>query len=359
MKTVFFGPFVGEFGWELLFWHGWVRRLCRTRYKDYYRIACSFPGRYPFYPEVDEFWPLPKEFLQIPISPRNYMTDYWIAGQPKADAGEALPDVWPRLLSVIEDFKKKLPEDTEFIHPWVFRYDREDRRYYGVDKDFNTYAPPYSKQVLEKLEPTQIGVEEFKKILKKDEKLIALFPRKKIFRRPDKNWQKEKYEILIKLIQKELPCYKVAILGEPDGAFFFDGVPEGCIDLINVNPNQRMDIQLAALKQSELAIGSQSGAITFALNAGCKALSWGLPKGERAFTKENYISSPLFFLPHPNPSVRLVFKYIKWLVGASPMPGDNIIRIAKIVFYRCFNPRYFYLVRSKIMLTYKLWRKKK
>ena len=24
---IFAGPFVGEFGWELMFWHGWLRKI--------------------------------------------------------------------------------------------------------------------------------------------------------------------------------------------------------------------------------------------------------------------------------------------------------------------------------------------
>ena len=111
-KTVFFGPFVGEFGWELSCWHGWVKRLCRTRYKKYYKIACSFPGHYPFYLDVDEFQALPSDFLKIPISSRNYITDCWIGNYPKPDVEAKLPNVWPLLEKVIERLKKKLPKDT-------------------------------------------------------------------------------------------------------------------------------------------------------------------------------------------------------------------------------------------------------
>ncbi|MDP2947199.1 MAG: hypothetical protein Q8N88_03720 [Nanoarchaeota archaeon] len=357
-KTVFFGPFVGEFGWELFCWHGWVKRLCKTRYKDYRKIACSFPGRYPFYPEVDEFWPLPEEFLKISISPRNYMTDYWIDNYPKSNVEVGFPNVWPILSKIIEGFKKKLPADTEFIHPWVFRYDKEDKRYYGVEikeplhsikNNFITYSIPPAKQILERLEPTPKGLKMLEKIVSPADKFIVIFPRRKLFRRPDKNWPKENYEVLIKLIQEELPEYKIAIAGEPGGAFFAEGVPENCIDLINVDPNRRMDIQLAALKQAELSLGGESGGICFALASGSKVLSWGNPGSRRAFSKENYMRTPLVFLPYSNPSADLVFKYIKWLLNSDVMPLDNVFRILKIIFYKIFNPRYPHLIKLRLM----------
>jgi hypothetical protein len=52
-KVVIFGPFVGEFGWELLFWQGWVRKVSRSEFRDYWKVAVSYPGREVFYPDVD------------------------------------------------------------------------------------------------------------------------------------------------------------------------------------------------------------------------------------------------------------------------------------------------------------------
>jgi hypothetical protein len=367
-KTVFFGPFVGEFGWELLFWHGWVKKLCKTRYKDYHKIACSFPGRYPFYPNVDEFMTLPDDFLKNTISSRGYITDCWINGLPKPNIEAALPDVGPLLDKVITDFKKKLPGDTEFIIPWIYRHDEGDKMYYGIkikkspesDKDFVSYGVPFSKQILEHLRPTLAAKETLKKIVSPEEKIIAVFPRRRLFRRPDKNWLKESYEVLIKTIREELPDFKVAVLGEPGGAFFSDGVPAGCLDLINIEKESRMDVHLAALSQAKLAIGSQSGAITFAMAAGTPVISWGDPKGEKFFAKENYTRSVFIFLPTTNPKVDLIVEYAKWIAGTDKMPKDNFARVIKIMFFRIFNPRYFFLAASKLSgIKNKLWEKRK
>lgn len=366
-KTVFFGPFVGEFGWELLFWHGWVKRKCRTRYKDYRKIVCSFPGRYPFYSDADEFMPLPSDFLKNPISSRSYITDCWINGYPKPSIKTDLPDIFPLISQFIDKIKKGLPENTEYIFPWAYRYDEDDKKYYGIkikespssDSDFELHGIPYHKQILEQLKPTAAGVEAFKKINQAEGKIIAIFPRNRRLRRPDKDWPKEKYQELIIRIQNEFPDLRIAILGEPEGSFFSEKVPEGCIDLININQNLRMDIHLAALKQTIMALGSQSGAISFSLASGAKTISWGPPEGERVFNGENFTGSPFVFLPYSNPSVETVFRYMKWFLGSSQMPIDNLARIINILFYRIFNPRYPFLIKSRISGTFKIWKKEK
>lgn len=358
-KTVFFGPFVGEFGWELLYWHGWVKRLCRGRYANYRKIACSFPGRRPFYPDVDEFWSLPKKFLTNRMSPRGYIMDCWIKSFPKPDKKPSdLPKVMPLVNEVIKDLKKKLPKNTEFIIPWELRYDEEDKRFYGVtipkdpksDREFITHKVPFSNQILEKLQPTPDGVKLLRKIVGPKERLITIFPRHRVFRRPDKNWIEEKYEILIHALQREFPNFKVAILGEPGGTFFEKSVPKGCVDLIQIDPNYRMDIQLATLQQSVIAIGSQSGGTTFALAAGCKTLTWGGALGEKVFCEQNYLGTELVFYPSANPSVDTIFKYTKWMLGYGETPWYEIRRLMLIHLYR-LTP--WCLKRSKLLYSIK------
>ena len=82
-KTVFFGPFVGEFGWEYLYWHAWVNKVCQTEYKDYRKIISSYPGRESFYSNIDEYWAHPPEILNALKSCNGYITDFWINGYPR------------------------------------------------------------------------------------------------------------------------------------------------------------------------------------------------------------------------------------------------------------------------------------
>ncbi len=358
--TVFFGPFVGEFGWELLYWHGWVKRLCRGKYRNYHKIACSFPGRYPFYPDVDEFWSLPDKILKHKISSRGYMTDNWIDGFPKpSKPTKELVDVSPLVKDIIAEFKKKFPKGTEMILPWELRFDEEDKMKYGVeipdkpksDAEFVTHFIPFQNQILEPLKPTDAGKNVFEKMAGAKEKLICVFPRHRPFRRPDKDWTREKYEILIERLQKEFPQFKIAILGEPGGAFFAEGVPHGCLDIINVDPKKRMDIQLAALERSVLAIGGQSGGTAFALAAGCPTFTWGGAIGEKGFKEQNYLGTKLVFYTATDPPVDLIVNYAKWMLGLGSKPRGHELKRTVLVNLLNRMPRF--VRKSKIAMKIK------
>ena len=77
MKVVFFGPWIGEFGWEFMHWHAWVNEVCQSKFKNYRKIVSTYPGREPFYPAADDFIFLPRDILNLQISARNYISDYW------------------------------------------------------------------------------------------------------------------------------------------------------------------------------------------------------------------------------------------------------------------------------------------
>ena len=206
--------------------------------------------------------------------------------------------------------------------------DPEDWALYGTrvpenpksNKDFVSYQIPYEKQILEHLQPTKKGVALLNKIVGPKERLIAIFPRHRVARRPDKNWSKEKYEVLIKRLQLKFPLFKIAIFGEPGGAYFTDGVPKGCVDLINIKPEYRMDVQLAGLKQSVLAVGGESGGIVFALAGGCRALCWGHVTYAKEFKRQNFMKTKQVFYSYTNPSVEIVMRYISWALGKGKRP---------------------------------------
>lgn len=359
MKTVFFGPFIGELGWEMLYWQGWVRRVCLEEFRDYRKIAASFPGREPLYPYVDELWPLPDYFLDLRVSGHGYFTDWWRKGIPKPQNtsvsrvvrtvatsrgaraavaralgqliparlrqllmwgwipalrfSRSMPDVEPFAERMLADFKAKLPPDTSYFVPWKGNYYVADALEFGVtitertdDPDFRVVAIDYRYQLLERLEPTPTGLELCREFVPEDSRLIAVFPRWRTMRRPDKNWPRRRYEQLIQELQHTFPEFEIAILGEPGGAYFSDGVPEGCIDLINVPHHHRLDIQIAALRQSVLALGSISGALTVALAAGCPAVMWGYSHFLDVYHKANFLGTPMIYYPEPNPTVEVV-----------------------------------------------------
>jgi len=56
MSIIFFGPWTGEFGYELSYWIGECRAI-RDRYPDHKAVASSYFGRARLYDFVDEFLP--------------------------------------------------------------------------------------------------------------------------------------------------------------------------------------------------------------------------------------------------------------------------------------------------------------
>jgi ADP-heptose:LPS heptosyltransferase len=149
-----------------------------------------------------------------------------------------------------------------------------------------------------------------------------------VIRAPDKNWPAEKYLALVRRLQALWPDCRVAILGEPGGTHFADGVPNGCLDLINVPPERRMDIQVAALKRSAMAIGGMSGAMFVAMAAGCPTLFWGYPSSHARFHRENILRTPMIYHTELSPSVDAVVELARAfrsaLEGSSARPSWSV-----------------------------------
>ena len=362
MKTVFFGPFIGEFGWEILYWQGWVRKLCRGPFRDHRRIVASLPGREPLYPDADEFWPLPAYFVERGYSGHAYFVDGWqdgLPGRPVESVARARtwffapgagavrrlvrtlgrrvvpqhvrhriwsgqgtgvralggPDAEPLAERMLAEFRARLPEDTLFLVPWRYNPPVDGRVGFGVEvvpdapagARFRVHQIPYSEQLLEPLGPTERGRAELERLAGVQGRLIGIFPRCRLIRRMDKNWRREKYLELIRRLQEHFPARTVAIFGEPGGAYFSDHVPPGCLDLINVDPVRRLDLQLAALHRSDFALGSISGALTFALAAGCPVLTWGFPNFMEVYHDANFRATPFIYHPVMDPDVEIVF----------------------------------------------------
>jgi len=350
--TVFFGPFVGEFGWELLYWQGWVRDLSRSVFRDSRKIVSSFPGRYPFYPDADEYWAHPDWFLSPVISPRGYITDFWRDGWPR---GNELKKRWSllgrpylesvhvstatahngqgvesRVRTLLDGYRERLPPETTFIVPSAVTLCPKYGRPVGIripaeprdDTDYEVFRVPFECQVLEPIQPTANATRHLEGLIGPSARLITIFPRARSVRRPDKNWPREKYDALIGTLRGRHPDYRLAIAGDPGGAYYADGVPDGCVDLINVEPSMRMDIQTAALRRSVLAVGTISGAMLFALACRCPTLIVGQVNEIETYFRENYLKTPLVYYPFMDADVGEIAALAAGVIaGHIPPPG--------------------------------------
>ena len=126
--------------------------------------------------------------------------------------------------------------------------------------------------------------EKLNNIIGPEIKLISLFPR---FRKhyETRNWTKDKYQQLIVLLQQKFPNHKITIVGEPGGSYFYDGVPHDTLDLINLDPKNRVSIQIAAMERSLFALGSSSGGLYLANYCGCPVFKWSNPNDPDGLTE--------------------------------------------------------------------------
>ncbi|MBI3318082.1 MAG: hypothetical protein HYZ90_02915 [Candidatus Omnitrophica bacterium] len=363
MRTVFFGPFIGEFGWELSFWHGWVRKMCRTEFQGDRKIASSYAGRRPFYPSVDEFWPIPDSFRREVASAHGYIADGWIGGYPgrrtwrytlRSFVGDLrrgrrpekvlteeplpLPPLAPKAEALLGQMKRRLPPETIFFTPWKWNRWEPDRLEFGVEwlpsdgeggARLRERGIDLQDQWFEPLEPTEEGRREFSSRFDEKGRLIALFPRHRNLRRPEKNWPREKYLELIQRLQTAWPEMTVGLFGEPGGAYFSEGVPEGSLDLINVPASLRMDIQIAALKQARMALGGISGAMLVALAAGTPSLIWGYAAEGARYHRENVLGTPLIYHADSNASVEAVLELARSLQRMSSPTATRPLEVTK------------------------------
>ncbi len=353
-KTVFFGPFIGEFGWEILWWHGWVKELSRTVYRDARKIVASFPGRSPFYPDADEFWEHPEWFCTTPLSQRAYFTDFWRNGLPLGNIARKRfkyfirpvqesvsiksdgkwPEVETVALKLFQEYRKRLPADAECFVPFGMNQCPRFNIPIGLkvlqqtpqhDRDFVIYHPEFEHQRIERLQPTPRGIDFLAKQLAPGEPLICVLPRVRAVRRPDKNWPKERYDELIHRLQQDHPHSRVAILGDPRGAYYANGVPSGCIDLVNIDRAVRLDAQLAALNRAQLAVGGMSGGMVMALFSGCPSLVFGFLNEQHLYYRDNYLKTPLVYYPFMNASSKEISRLARGMIEQQIPPAGNEI----------------------------------
>jgi hypothetical protein len=334
-RTVLFGPFIGEFGWELIAWQGWVRVACAERYAGWRTIACSYPGRAPLYPTVDEFWPLPNSFLALRAQPNQYVTAGWRGGYPgyaqpsttmwKEFTPEGVtivyehssvhkplttPDIEPQACLMLAELVSRLPPDTVVHAPW--RHNKlDDGLEFGLLPE-SPSAPPDRRlqlemikiedQLMEPLRASATGKLALDEIVPAARKMVSVFPRYRPFD-PDRNWPAENYRALIARLQDDFPNAVFAIIGAPGETAFDDGVPDGCVDLIHVDDDLRLDLQLAALDRSNFSFGGASGATILALYARCPLAKW---TSEEAITRDegdNIFHTPQTLHPNVQPNV--------------------------------------------------------
>lgn len=330
-KKVLFGPFVGELGWELLFWQGWVRKLCHEEFRGYHKIAVSRLGHHVFYDSCDEFIPIMDEMFPKDYSARGYISDFWQDGLPSNTERYrwSLPQTLSQLMQgvrphkilveypsskpptskIFENYLKVLVSDyggeTIFIVPWKMNNVSGTQVGFEIPKNSklmghnaNTRTPSFENQLLQKIQGShKISADH----LSNDVELVAVLPRSRSYRREDKNWSEKNYLNLIDGIASR--GKRVVLIGSPGGAYFSDYTPDGCINLINEPSDSRLSTQLAHLERCQFALGAMSGAMLLALASGCPSIIFGELSQMHRYYYENFMKTKMNYVAdlHPRP----------------------------------------------------------
>lgn len=310
MKTIIFGPFFGEFGWELCYWHAWVRKFSRE-FKNSKIVVVSHEKSYPLYHDfVDEFIPVSKELTEKNYSFSGYFPDFRILSNQEKTAFLELYKkqikqisikfhkdaifipIYPQrkrshishALFLIKDFiglnnENLISRQNPFKGIEISNY----IEYLVYDKKYSwdVQTPPKKYQETINLKPTIKGINLFNSIKIKSgiKDFITIFPRKRISRRPDKNWSEENWIKFIKLIIDDLKV-GVFICGTPEGTCLHNFKYKNFYNTVFEEKDILLDLQLALLSNSKFSVHGRSGSCYLSMQSGIKTFMPG-PEQDR------------------------------------------------------------------------------
>ena len=300
------GPFIGEFGWELSYWHGWLRYI-KKEYPVSKLIVSSYPGREQLYEFADQFIPHNEDFIKKNYSQRAFFLDYdennisIIKEDIKSLYDNIKKEIFYKNYIHISCFPQKI-KTTNLIYriknKLNFLFKEKDpilkfNRFAGkfikepfhlnFPYDEKIYYPQYpslSQQYFKKLKQSEKTKIDTNMIIKKYNKknIFTLFPRKRDIRRTDKNWGEEKWKIFINLlISKYDPL--IIICGTKNGSYFSEiENNQNIFNSIKYFSNNNLDMQISFIESSNVSIHGLSGSAILSLLCGKKTFMYGTHK---------------------------------------------------------------------------------
>ncbi len=193
-KVLIIGPWIGEFSYELCWWAPKIRKLCRERYKDYYKVHVGFAGRDIFYRDfIDELRFYPPE-VSCAIGEAIGANECIPAttGLPTSGSVEARQF----FDQVVEDFRQQGYEVDMLLPDGMIPYRSTFMSY--PDGDYIHLIP----------EPSL--VENFQKLIGDDYIFILSRHRQRTSNHND-NWRKDQWTAYFKKIRQETGLKLVTI----------------------------------------------------------------------------------------------------------------------------------------------------
>ena len=348
MKIVIFGPFIGEFGWELCYWHGWLRKFS-NEFKNSKIIASSYAKSYPLYHDfVHEFVPLSKKLEEKKYSCAGYFPDFSIMNNQEKNEFLGLYNQEIKFLMdrynknenevihipIYPQRNRKHLSHLFFLFKKIFFINNEtiiqkQNPFKGIliknyinfivseHKDsWDVQTPPKNFQYIPTLRSSS-KVDKFTDVLIKqinNEDFVTIFPRKRNLRRPDKNWSEQNWIEFIKLIIDKLNL-GVFICGTPEGTCLHDFKYKNLINTVFEDPDILLDLQIALLNKSSYSIHGRSGSCYLSMQANIKTFMPG-PEAHRhrICVYDNITDAEIFYYTKygVNPSPQDMFNKFKY-----------------------------------------------
>jgi len=256
--TLLVGPWIGEFGWELFTWQGYIRSIAHE-YENI--IIASRAGNELLY---EDFM---SEYVSI-VVPENALSDSWFCRGLPADFGD-------KLISNI-NFDVRIPAQsigflyypngnpalsTEFLNQKFIKYKSDT-----LDKDFDILIHPRNKNLGN-----------------------------------NRNWSKENWQKLVNLLVK---TYTIGIIGNHE-AFQLDNA-EDC---------RKISIRdtVSLMNRTKLVVGQSSGPLHLASLSGTPHLVWSEEANRNRYFKYwNPFQTPVYFYSEMswNPTPEFIYNKI-------------------------------------------------
>ena len=245
---VLFGPWIGEFGWEIARWQGAVRRIAED-HDGYTLVVCGDPGHSSLYPYAHEYWSLPRGLYEQLLTRESERLI------PEDAAARAMAAVYGVLAEEV------LQKGCDLAHVPASH------------KNTRIFSSSPESQRFVKIEADRADAE-FAEFIRPSSDYVCLFPRRRDLNK-QKNWPIENWEKLIDWLHEDRGLGSV-ILGRAEDTWNIDvsGRPHA-ISTISLQQDRRLGINIALLNQSVASIGSECGGPFLALLCGCPSYVMG------------------------------------------------------------------------------------
>lgn len=269
--NIVFGPFIGELGWEILRWSGFVRWYKKTN-PEKNIVVSTRSDRYDLYHNsVDDI-----DLFRIENDYVNYT--------PNCYKCDTLPDKMYDL--IIHGINKKYPGYYIF-DPKKFACNRNMFNF--QEMDFNYTPHEDNSKIIRKVVKENLN----KKII-----TISSRHREDSKRTSKRNWGLNNWEELYNFLNITNK-YLVFVAGVSPTYHKARSVYNNLINLedykSNVNLISDIGLTIEAIKQSDMVIGTQSAAILLSNLLKTPTFFWG-DEIERHAVVENIFSTPCFYL---------------------------------------------------------------